>query len=153
MRWLNNGETRCAIQLFEKISKSALTLPSIPSKPNHVTKTHHMNIDITLTEHDLKPLVVAELARRLGELPLESSDVTIEVKSKQNYRAEWEKAAFRARVTVARWFPFFLCATLATTATTNPPHVTPTSVKSASPKTVRSIFHGRKSVSRPSRNS
>jgi len=61
-----------------------------------------MNIEITLTEHDLKKLVMQEISRRMGELPLEESDVKIETKSTQNYKSEWEMAAFRARLNIAR---------------------------------------------------
>lgn len=61
-----------------------------------------MNIQIELTEHDLKKLVLDEIGRRLGEVPLQASDVKIEVKSSQNYKADWETANFRARVNVAR---------------------------------------------------
>lgn len=61
-----------------------------------------MHIEITLTEHDLKQLVISEIARRMGELPLDVSEVKIEVKSSQNYKSEWETANFRARVNVAR---------------------------------------------------
>jgi len=61
-----------------------------------------MNIEIVLTELDLKALVITELARRLGEIPLETKDVKIEVKSSQNYRADWEVANFRARVNIQR---------------------------------------------------
>lgn len=43
MRWRISGEIPCATQLFNFFCKSALTLPSILSKPNRVTKTHHMN--------------------------------------------------------------------------------------------------------------
>jgi hypothetical protein len=55
-----------------------------------------MHIDIRLTEQDVKFLVLAELARRLGEIPLDPTAVKIEVKSKQNYKSEWEVADFRA---------------------------------------------------------
>lgn len=61
-----------------------------------------MNIEIVLTELDLKALVIAELTRRLGEIPLEPKDVKIEVKSSQNYRADWEVAHFRAKVNIQR---------------------------------------------------
>jgi len=63
---------------------------------------HIMNIEITLTEADLKVLVRNELERRMGEITLEPSDVKIETKSTQNYKSEWETAAFRARVIIAR---------------------------------------------------
>lgn len=61
-----------------------------------------MNIEITLTEADLKKLVVEELQRRMGEISLEPSDVKIETKSAQNFKSEWETANFRARVQIAR---------------------------------------------------
>ena len=55
-----------------------------------------MFINIQLTEQDLKALVIKELQTRLGEMPLDVMNVSIEVKSKQNYKSEWETAAFRA---------------------------------------------------------
>jgi hypothetical protein len=61
-----------------------------------------MNIEITLTEADLRALVVNELERRMGDIKLEASDVKIETKSSQNFKAEWETAHYRARVNVAR---------------------------------------------------
>lgn len=57
-----------------------------------------MNISITLTEIELRKLVYEHLARQFGDLPLEPDDVKIETKSKQNYKAEWETAAFRATI-------------------------------------------------------
>lgn len=61
-----------------------------------------MNIEITLTEFDLKRLVADELQRRLGDTPLEANEVKIEVKSTQNYKSEWETANFRARISISR---------------------------------------------------
>lgn len=55
-----------------------------------------MTIKIELNEKDLEQLVMDEIERRLGSIPIDTSKVTIEVKSKQNYRSEWESAAFRA---------------------------------------------------------
>lgn len=55
-----------------------------------------MHIEIRITEQDVKSLILAELARRLGEIPLDPAGVKIEVKSKQNYKSEWEVADFRA---------------------------------------------------------
>ena len=56
-----------------------------------------MKLVVELDEADLKRLVIAELSR-LVEFDLEERDVTIEVKSTQNWKSEWENAAFRARV-------------------------------------------------------
>lgn len=56
-----------------------------------------MTINIELTEADLKALVIAHLRDKL-DADLQEKDVHIETKSKQNYRAEWEEASYRARV-------------------------------------------------------
>lgn len=63
-----------------------------------------MKIQIELTEKELRALVLARLRDELGEAGgrLADKDVHIEVKSKQNYKSEWESAAFRARVEVDR---------------------------------------------------
>lgn len=63
------------------------------------TKTHIMNVSITLTEADLKKLVLAELSERL-RVSVGEADVRIETKSKQNFKSEWEIAAFRATINV-----------------------------------------------------
>lgn len=57
-----------------------------------------MQIKIELTEIELRKLVREELQRILGEVPFTAEDIRIEVKSKQNYRSEWEEAAFRVRI-------------------------------------------------------
>jgi hypothetical protein len=57
-----------------------------------------MNITVEITEQDLKRLILAELRQTMPEAEIAETDVTIEVKSKQNYRSEWEQAAFRATV-------------------------------------------------------
>lgn len=56
-----------------------------------------MKLHIELTEEELRELVVRHLESLLN-VPLTEKDVQIEVKSKQNYRSEWESAAFRAIV-------------------------------------------------------
>jgi uncharacterized membrane protein len=55
-----------------------------------------MKIDIEIDEKRLRELVVAEIQSRLGDIPLESKDVKIIVKTKQNYKAEWEAGEFKA---------------------------------------------------------
>lgn len=57
-----------------------------------------MKVSVTLTEEDLQRLVYQELQERLGSIIFSSNEVVIEVKSKQNYKSEWEPAAFRATV-------------------------------------------------------
>jgi hypothetical protein len=53
---------------------------------------------VEIDETILRRLVCEHLADKLGNVTLSPSDILIEVKSKQNYRSEWESAAFRARV-------------------------------------------------------
>ena len=55
-----------------------------------------MDISITISENDLKSLVINHLQNTLGDLPLDRDRLRIEVKSKQNYKSEWEVANFRA---------------------------------------------------------
>lgn len=58
-----------------------------------------MKIQAELTEQDLKRLVLFHFQRELGmSLELTHRDIQIEVKSKQNYKSEWESASFRARI-------------------------------------------------------
>lgn len=57
----------------------------------------NMNIQVELGEEDLKKLVVKALSEIMN-YEIKPSDITIEVKSKQNYKSEWEVAAFRARI-------------------------------------------------------
>lgn len=56
-----------------------------------------MKIHIEIGEADLTRLVLNFLSDKLNET-LTEKDVIIEVKSKQNYKSEWEVASFRARV-------------------------------------------------------
>ncbi len=53
-------------------------------------------IHVELDEGVVRHLVEEHLRALLGEVVFDAKDVTIEVKSKQNYRSEWEPAAFRA---------------------------------------------------------
>ena len=57
-----------------------------------------MRVSIEVDEATLRHLVREHITRTLGEVSLQPEDISIEVKSKQNYRSEWESAAFRARV-------------------------------------------------------
>ena len=50
-------------------------------------------IDETL----LRTIVKNYIQSKLGDIVVKDNDVDIEVKSKQNYKSEWEKASFRAR--------------------------------------------------------
>ena len=54
-------------------------------------------INIEIDERRLKKLVVAYLSEKLN-IDLIESEVNIQTKSAQNYRAEWETANFKAVV-------------------------------------------------------
>jgi len=54
-----------------------------------------MIIHIELSESDIKELIREKLCKDTGLADISLKNVKIEVKSKQNYRSEWEEAAFR----------------------------------------------------------
>jgi hypothetical protein len=54
-----------------------------------------MQVTITITEQELKQMVHDKLYERLGP-GFKPDQVKIETKSTQNYKSEWEIAAFRA---------------------------------------------------------
>jgi len=55
-----------------------------------------VNVRIELDENAVKDLVMQHLRDKLGAIEIKEGDVRIEVKSKQNYKSEWEKASYRA---------------------------------------------------------
>lgn len=55
-----------------------------------------MKIRIEIDKAALTQLVVDHICNKLGDITIMSSDVTIEVKSQQNYKSVWEVADFRA---------------------------------------------------------
>lgn len=56
-----------------------------------------MKVDIEITEKELKALIWNHLAEKLGDSAcLDEKKISIMVKSKQNYRSEWEPANFKA---------------------------------------------------------
>ena len=63
---------------------------------------HKMKLRVELTEKDLTRLVRDEIERRLGEVMFKDTDIIIEVKSKQNFKSEWEPAAFRATLSTSQ---------------------------------------------------
>ena len=54
-----------------------------------------------LTEDDLRS-ILAEHFRAIHRLNLEPKEIQIQVKSKQNYKSEWESASFRANFEITR---------------------------------------------------
>lgn len=55
-----------------------------------------MTLNIEINEAELKQLILHHLQSKLGDIKLDDNALKIEVKSKQNYKSEWEPAAFRA---------------------------------------------------------
>jgi len=53
-------------------------------------------IRIEVNEETLRHIVIGYLQNKLGEVDVDPDSVRIQVKSKQNYRSEWEEAAYRA---------------------------------------------------------
>ena len=58
-----------------------------------------MDIEIKIDEKAIRALIMSYLEQTLGDLPISDKDIKIEVKSKQNFKSEWETADFRARYT------------------------------------------------------
>jgi restriction endonuclease Mrr len=54
-----------------------------------------MKIRVEINESQVKKLILDYLDNVLSVNTLKSEDVIIEVKSKQNYKSEWEVANFR----------------------------------------------------------
>ena len=60
-----------------------------------------MKFHLTLTEHDIRKILSDHIATEYG-VRLDPTLLHIEVKSKQNYRSEWEHANIRLDVEVVR---------------------------------------------------
>ena len=56
-----------------------------------------IQLQITYDERDLKKLVLEDLRQKLGNITVDEGSVEILVKSKQNYKSEWERADFMAK--------------------------------------------------------
>lgn len=53
-------------------------------------------LHIEIDQVEAECIIAAEIARRLGEHQFDPKCLNIQVKSKQNYRSEWERADFKA---------------------------------------------------------
>jgi len=53
-------------------------------------------INIEIDETGLKRLILEYLCEKLNDTNIQSKDIEILTKSVQNFKAEWEKAAFKA---------------------------------------------------------
>jgi hypothetical protein len=54
-----------------------------------------MNVKVALSQDEIKTAIANYVQSRTG-VAIDASSVSVQVKSTQNYRAEWENAAFRA---------------------------------------------------------
>lgn len=59
-----------------------------------------MKIHIEIDEKELARLVANRIYELMPDAGIKEVDIKIQVKSKQNYKAEWESASFRAMVDV-----------------------------------------------------
>lgn len=57
-----------------------------------------MKIHVEIDEQELRQMIIARFRELMPDTRINEPDVQIEVKSKQNYRSEWESAAFRASI-------------------------------------------------------
>lgn len=55
-----------------------------------------MRLQIEIDEKQLRRLVLNYLSAKLGDVSLDEKKIQIMVKSKQNYKSEWEEAEFKA---------------------------------------------------------
>jgi len=56
-----------------------------------------MKINIEINEKQVKTLILEHLRNKLGpDIMIAEKDIQIQVKSKQNYKSEWEIAHFKA---------------------------------------------------------
>jgi hypothetical protein len=56
-----------------------------------------MKVKIEIDENELKKMLIEKFESMFNDTNFDASKLVIEVKSTQNYKSEWEPAAFRAR--------------------------------------------------------
>ena len=56
------------------------------------------SIKIEITEKELKELIYEKFFNMLGDVQFKKEDIQFLVKSKQNYKSEWEIVNFRASI-------------------------------------------------------
>ncbi len=59
---------------------------------------------IDYTQEDILELVLDDLKENFPNIKFDRSDLAFEVKTKQNYRAEWESGQFRVTIKKQRGF-------------------------------------------------
>lgn len=55
-----------------------------------------MTIKIDISEQDIKNILAKYISEQIGN-PVDATKICIEVKSKQNFKSEWERADFKAQ--------------------------------------------------------
>lgn len=60
-----------------------------------------MDVKIEMSEKDIREAIYAWIKKEIG-VGVDPVQVKIQVKSKQNYKSEWEEASFRALFAVSR---------------------------------------------------
>jgi hypothetical protein len=55
-----------------------------------------MKAKIEIDTAELKQIIITQISYKIGDMTFDPKKVKIEVKSKQNYKSEWEEADFRA---------------------------------------------------------
>ena len=61
-----------------------------------------MIIDIVIDTDELKQMVVNKIRSLIPDIEFDPGEVRIEVKTTQNFRAEWEIGLFKATIKVSR---------------------------------------------------
>lgn len=56
------------------------------------------NLKLVIDESTLTHLIMEHFSKMLSGIEIQSQDINIMVKSKQNYKSEWEKASFKAEI-------------------------------------------------------
>jgi hypothetical protein len=66
-------------------------------------------VTVTLTEKEIKQVLADHLNEKLGSLSVSPENISLLVKSKQNYRAEWEEAGVVYTNRISEYIPEVKC--------------------------------------------
>lgn len=64
-----------------------------------------MTLTIELSEKDIKDILAQHIKHKLGDAQVDFNNVTLLVKSKQNYRAVWESAGVVVTTELEKYIP------------------------------------------------
>lgn len=62
-------------------------------------------ITVELTEKEIKDVLISHINNKLGDFAIAPNDIKILVKSKQNYKSEWEEAGVVATSRTEKYIP------------------------------------------------